>query len=203
MSELVKVYNDLGMTRTRRSSNEVRVYTTHCELDLYKGRRLPGVVTCYAYDVVATALFDAVFLDAVRALKWFLSNSGYAVSQTTHGIMFLHHIMLPKSELEVDHIDTNPLNCCSINLRYATHSQNKQNSAINFGSTAYKGVSIDRTTRANKKYRTYIQTNGVKYWGPRFYTPEEANQWIRAKREQLHGEFANHGDKQLNNTNSA
>ena len=33
MSELLKVYNALGMTRTRRSPNEVRVYTTHCELN--------------------------------------------------------------------------------------------------------------------------------------------------------------------------
>jgi hypothetical protein len=178
--------------RNCKDPNEIIVYDDFCEMLLYLGKsRTPSK---------DRTIFDVDLLPLVCKRKWHVSMCGYIAShQVTLGDkrpLFLHHLVLPQREdCIVDHIDGDKFNNRRSNLRYCTHAQNHQNSTLNYGSTKYKGVSIDKYTNTPNKYRPYIECSGVRYNGPRCATAEEADVWVRAKREQLHGEFTNHGDK--------
>ncbi|MEH6565576.1 MAG: HNH endonuclease [Halopseudomonas sp.] len=89
----------------------------------------------------------------------------------------------------IDHIDGDRSNNAFKNLRLATCSQNSHNMRLHRTSTTgVKGVTMVRG-----KYEASIRKNGVYAFRKVYETLEEAEEAIRAKREELHGEFANHG----------
>jgi len=89
----------------------------------------------------------------------------------------------------LDHIDGDRSNNAFNNLRLATCAQNSHNMRLHRTSTTgVKGVTMVRG-----KYEASIRKNGVYAFRKTFETLEEAEEAIRVKREELHGEFANHG----------
>lgn len=91
----------------------------------------------------------------------------------------------------VDHRDGNPLNNRIENLRPADSTRNGYNKKINRNSsTGVKGV----TWRANRNsWEACIIVRGVRVYRRLFKDFDKAVIAIRSAREELHGEFANHG----------
>jgi len=104
-----------------------------------------------------------------------------------HQVAFLYMTgSIPKI---IDHIDMDRSNNAWSNLRASTHAQNMQNRAMHKNNnTGIKGV---RQTY-NGTFRASITVNG-KNFSKKFTKLEEAEKWITQKRDELHGEYANHG----------
>ena len=112
-------------------------------------------------------------------------------SYRAHRLIFLMHKgYLPKT---IDHINGDKLDNRIENLRAATVGQNQHNRKTNANNTSgYKGVSWNK---ALKKWTARItlerKTINLGY----FANVEEAAEVVRKAREELHGDFANHGDQ--------
>ena len=112
-------------------------------------------------------------------------------SYRAHRLIFLMHKgYLPKT---IDHINGDKLDNRIENLRAATVGQNQHNRKTNANNTSgYKGVSW---SKALKKWTARItlerKTINLGY----FSNVEEAAEVVRKAREELHGDFANHGDQ--------
>ena len=99
----------------------------------------------------------------------------------------LHNGPVPDG-MDVEHIDRDRANCKLSNLRLATRTQNMQNTvAHRDSSTGFKGVS-----KEGNKYHAYVNLNGKRYH-TRTTTLEDAVEWVRKKREEIHdSEFMRH-----------
>lgn len=91
----------------------------------------------------------------------------------------------------IDHKDSNPTNNKISNLRLATSSQNAYNAKLAKNNTSgVKGVTW------NSKQGTWsarVSVEGVRYVLGSFKDKNEAEQAVKAFREQHHGEYVNHG----------
>lgn len=107
-----------------------------------------------------------------------------------HRLVFLMHKgYLPKT---LDHINGDRKDNRIENLRPATLAQNAQNRDISSrNKSGYKGVCWDKQT---KKWKAEIETSGERVRLGYYNTPEEADKVVRKAREELHGDFAHHGD---------
>jgi hypothetical protein len=92
----------------------------------------------------------------------------------------------------VDHEDTVRSNNAWTNLRQATNTQNQHNAALSSSNTS--GVKGVHWLVEYGCWRARVTAYGKRIEVGRFATLEDADVAIRAAREQLHGEFANHGD---------
>ena len=112
-------------------------------------------------------------------------------SYRAHRLIFLMHKgYLPKT---IDHINGDRLDNRIENLRAVTASQNQHNRKLNSNNTSgYKGVYWAKQT---KKWRAEIETSGERVHLGYFDNVEEAAEVLRKAREELHGDFANHGDQ--------
>jgi len=108
-----------------------------------------------------------------------------------HRLVFLYHKgYLPKT---IDHINGDKVDNRIGNLRAVTASQNQHNRKINSNSTSgYKGVSY---YKHKNKWCARIRLENKRIELGYYKTPEEADAVVRKAREELHGSFANHGDK--------
>ncbi|MEP9196563.1 HNH endonuclease [Enterobacter kobei] len=94
---------------------------------------------------------------------------------------------------EIDHIDNNKLNNSIGNLREVTHQLNQLNMPLRSNNTSgVKGVNWDKN---RKRWRARVIINGKYFTAGHFKEIADAEVAIRALREQVHGEFANHGGK--------
>ena len=124
-----------------------------------------------------------------------VNGNGYYVTTIegakyrNHRVIFLmHHGFLPAC---LDHIDTNKLNNRIENLRPATYSQNQYNSGMRKDNTSgVKGVTWNSKS---SKWQVQIKYNGKYNYLGLYRTVTEATTAIHKVREQLHGEFVNHG----------
>jgi hypothetical protein len=112
-------------------------------------------------------------------------------SYRAHRLIFLMHKgYLPKT---VDHINGDKLDNRIENLRAATVGQNQHNRKTNANNTSgYKGVSW---SKAQKKWAARITLERKNIHLGYFANVEEAAEVVRKAREELHGDFANHGDQ--------
>ena len=91
----------------------------------------------------------------------------------------------------IDHIDRDGTNNKLSNLRLATREDNGANrTAYKNNTTDYKNVYWHSRS---EYFFAVIQARGQRHDLGIFPTAEEAAAAVRAKREELHGEFANHG----------
>ncbi|MBX6221380.1 HNH endonuclease [Pseudomonas aeruginosa] len=92
---------------------------------------------------------------------------------------------------EIDHKDGDRSNNAFNNLRIATSEQNGWNRKLAKNNTSgIKGISF----RAGKKpWEAKFDAAGKTIWLGRFETKDLAEEALIKKREEIHGEFANHG----------
>ena len=100
-------------------------------------------------------------------------------------VWFLHTGQYP--ELEIDHIDCNPLNDHPANLRLATRSQNLHNTRFGRTRAKFKGTYQDKRS---KKWHCQVQVAGKVHGQYGFETQEQAYAARQALATELHGAFA-------------
>jgi len=92
---------------------------------------------------------------------------------------------------ELDHINNNTEDNRISNLREATRFENTRNTRTpSTNKSGYKGVYFNEV---NNRWVAQISCNGIQYYLGSFCVKEQAAEAVRAKREELHKEFANHG----------
>lgn len=90
--------------------------------------------------------------------------------------------------VEVDHKDRQTLNNRRVNLRPASHTQNRWNIEKQANNTSgFKGATWCKT---KKRWRAVITVNGKKKALGQFSTPEEAGKAYETASAQMHGEFS-------------
>lgn len=119
----------------------------------------------------SVAVCDGCFYDKVKGHNWSM-GSGYAYITDNGSVprrsIKLHNFILEHtpSDVIVDHINGNKLDNRLINLRIATHKENKRNSGGKRNSTSsYKGVSWDSS---RNKWIASIQYGGKTHHIGRF-----------------------------------
>lgn len=91
----------------------------------------------------------------------------------------------------IDHINGDRADNRLCNLREATPAENARNRKRDVrNKTGYKGVNWCAVT---KGWRIYVNDSTGYRHRETFERIEDAVAWAKAKREELHGEFANHG----------
>ena len=112
---------------------------------------------------------------------------GYRIKE--HRLIYLIcHGFLPEM---LDHIDGNKLNNKIENLRSCSGSQNQFNKKIpKNNTTGFKGVTF---IKAKKRYMGYVHISGKQYRTKLTKNLTEAVLLLRNLRENLHGEYCNHG----------
>ena len=144
------------------------------------------------------AIINAEDVAAVAQLNWHAVKAPhgafYAVSNLprVNGKRFqirMHRLLLAEPEnCEVDHINGDGLDNRRSNLRLATSSQQKMNTAIRSNNkSGFKGVSWNT---ARQRWRATISANGKYHDLGTFKTPEQAHDAYLLAAATLHGEFA-------------
>jgi hypothetical protein len=130
----------------------------------------------------------------VAQYTWSLLRTGkrrdilYAVRMEAGKMIYLHRFLLEAGpDQHVDHRDRDGLNCCRLNLRVATRTQNNANRVMpKRGNRPYRGVAATRSG----KWSATIGLNRKQINIGRFATAEEAARAYDAKALELFGEFA-------------
>jgi hypothetical protein len=143
-------------------------------------------------------LIDSEFYQEIRVLSWHLNSYGYVVARDvaayrgTGDILFLHRVVLRAAKGQiVDHINGNPLDCRSSNLRLVTVQNNGRNrGAANSNSkSGHRGVFKYRDGR----WEAAIKVDGRTLFLGRFWDIGEAIE-VRRNAELLH--FGEHARKE-------
>jgi hypothetical protein len=138
---------------------------------------------------VFECLIDTCDLPIVGCYRWGY-RGGYAVrgirevDGTVTTVRLHRYLTNAPDELDVDHIDNNPLNNCKENLRLATASENMQNRAgvTKANSSGVRGV----TWRAERgKWHAHLAVGGKKYTIGNFSTLTEAETAVKEARSRL------------------
>ncbi|MBC3948337.1 HNH endonuclease [Pseudomonas folii] len=91
---------------------------------------------------------------------------------------------------DIDHIDGDRSNNAWNNLREANANTNGWNKKVlKTNKAGIKGLTQHKETG---RWQARFEANSV-VWSAMFATKSEAEKEMRAKREEIHGEFANHG----------
>lgn len=175
--------------RTPYDPNEFIIDKNICWIILYNARG----------EEIAKAKIDVKYYDQIKEYKWRLHKKKYAVTtlydlNNQPYIGFLHQAIIQLSGqkvpdgFEIDHKDTDRLNCLEENLRICTHTQNLKNQGIRCDSTSgYKGVSWN-TQR--KKFEAYIMENYKKIHLGFFDIADDAANVYNSAAIKYFGEFA-------------
>lgn len=134
--------------------------------------------------------------DAERVLRhsWQVTKQGrkfYASSMIDGKRVKLHHFVFgkPPEGHVVDHINGLSVDCRKANLRFATYTQNAQNSIVKHNSeTGIKGVTQHKKTG---RYNARIRVDGKRISLGYFDTAEEAGIAYATAAKQYFGVFAN------------
>lgn len=117
----------------RKHYFQIRKYGT-VHRSIYESNEITitgNTATMYLYNkkgvVVGQTIFDSCFVSEVAKVKWYLKH-GYVRGTTKGKKIFLHRMLTncPNNKV-VDHIDRNPLNNLSVNLRVCSQAENTKN----------------------------------------------------------------------------
>lgn len=124
--------------------------------------------------------------------SWSLSSNGYAVN-TKLGRMH-RYLMQARQGQQIDHINGIKTDNRRGNLRFCTATQNSQNQKRHRDNTSgFKGVHWDKEQR---KWRSYIQANGIRYRLGRFKSIEDAARAYDEACRKYHRAFARPNEPQ-------
>ena len=121
-------------------------------------------------------LIDSADMDLVRGFEWRVLGNGYVMAQRGHMEIYLHRLIAGASAGElVDHINRDPLDNRSANLRIATKSQNGANRGPDrrrLGtSSRHKGVAWRKNRNC---WGAYIHVEGKTRYLGSFKNEDEA-----------------------------
>ena len=108
--------------------------------------------------------------------NWHLSEGGYARSKAGGTIKLIHRMIIgvPPKGYYVDHIDGDPKNNRTENLRFVTNRQNVMNQGLHKSNTSgYKGI-YRRVSDNRVSWLAKINDNGKQIHGGTFSTKEDA-----------------------------
>lgn len=146
-------------------------------LKAYHSHRVGKIAGCpYGHDRVST--------DYLRIT---VDKKAYSSHKLAWMYVYGH---FPDSWL--DHIDGDGYNNAIDNLRLATPSENSHNQFLNKSNKS--GVKGIHWSKSRNRWMTNIKVKGKIYRAGSFKSLEEATEAVRKKREELHGEFCNHGN---------
>lgn len=147
------------------------------------------------------AVIDDIDYEMVICFKWTaITNHGnwYAVRRVTYApkksrILSLHRFITnAPSNMEVDHINGDGLNCTRNNMRVCTQKQNSTNKKKPINSTSgYKGVTWNKT---KKKWIAQIKVSQKKIHLGGFNDPKSAAKAYNEAAKKYFGEFAHIND---------
>jgi len=181
----LKKYNKI-LHRTEKDLNEIIIHTNFAEIVLYSKTKAGNEP-----EEIGRTSISLEDVDKVKNIKWKLMNTGY-VSNNKYGLLSRYLLEIgehTKGGLEADHIDNNPLNNQSSNLRKATSSQQKQNTRklkIKGCSSRYKGVS-----KIGDRWLAVIIKDKISIRLGLFNSEIEAAREYNSKALDLFKEFAN------------
>lgn len=146
-----------------------------------------------------TALVDDEDYLSLTENSW-SANKGYAIrSFRANGkcvVVSMHRQILSLKSgdrIEVDHINGNKLDNRKSNLRCCTRAENERNKTLSKRNTSgFKGVSWNKR---DKHWRAKIKINGKNQHLGCFKTAEEGYAAYCKAALELHGEFANLGER--------
>lgn len=150
-------------------------------------------------------LVDDADFEALNAYTWCLDGKGYArraepirPQNPKQRIVYMHRQILclvPGDGKQVDHINGNPLDNRRANLRVCTQTENKRNRGAQINNNSgFKGVSFHKQRR---KWAAQVTADGKQKYLGLFETPQLAHEMYCLAADMLHGEFANHGSKEM------
>ena len=156
-----------------------------------------GINDCVDYE--DWAMVNPVTGDVYRQDrqgKWYLSPGtidhwGYRVWNRRRKLHKGHHMVWQvvhgyKPTMDIDHINGDKSDNSISNLRLATRGQNNSNAKLRRdNTTGIKGLHWDGT---RSRWTTNVTMDGVQHQ-KRFINREDAEAWIAAKRDTLHGEY--------------
>lgn len=136
-----------------------------------------------------TAHSQVGYVDQLGYLSTEISNKHFRVHRIIY--QMIHELDTLPSDLEVDHIDLNPLNNNPDNLRLCEARENSRNRSLHKDNTSgYKGVYFDGRTKNRKKpWRAKITFNYSVISLGYFETKEEAHLAYQEASKKYHGEF--------------
>lgn len=126
-------------------------------------------------EVIGYARVDLEHAATLSASRWFRDHRGYARrSNATNTTYLMHRVILDlgPGDPEVDHINRNPLDNRTRNLRVVTRSQNARNQGPRTG-RKYCGVYFDNN---QGKWRARIRVDKRAYHIGWFQTETEAGE---------------------------
>ncbi len=139
-------------------------------------------------DVVGYARIDKADIPEVSQHRWRTNHAGYPTTKIDQKHIFMHRFLLkPPEDLQIDHIDGNPLNNTRENLRIVTYEQNMQNKKP-WGQSGHRNVFLDEV---KSLYRVLVQKDGVKHSGGRHKSLEKAIEAATKLRSEL---FTHHNE---------
>lgn len=146
-------------------------------LPVYKGK-----------EVVASALVDDDLFDILNQKIWRLTPKGYVTrSQSFDGKEFrllLHRVVMSApAEMQVDHIDRNPLNNQRSNLRLVDNSLNQHNRGISKKNTSGATNVYWDKERSRWRVRSWLNDKSVDLG--RYKEYDEAVEVAQRFKEQL------------------
>ena len=149
-----------------------------------------GVKVCL-FDEVGVELYNRYIWSIARLGKTFYLLRTIWINEKQTTLLF-HRELLGLKDGEIrDHWNGNGLDNRICNLRPATHQENMCNQGIYKNNTS--GVKGVWRHKVNQKWIAQISYKDKKYSLGSFANKDEAERVVRAKREELHGEFCNHG----------
>lgn len=139
------------------------------------------------------AIIDSSMIPLVDQFNWWPKKdkrATYARTKKIHNgkTIYLHRLIMDAPDhLEVDHINSNPLDNRKENLRLATHKENMRNSRINENSTTgLKGV---MKIKNYNKWVAHISINNKKVYLGIFDSANDAAVAYTEASNKFHGEF--------------
>lgn len=122
-------------------------------------------------------------------MKVILYDANSKKTRLVHRLMALTFIDNPEKKSFVDHINNNRSDNDLINLRWATNTENQQNSKLSSKNTSgYKGVCFDKSCN---KWKASIRIDGIKIHIGNFKTIEEAKLARITRANEVFGVFTN------------
>lgn len=142
-------------------------------------------------DVADTPLVAGVNWTAMEVRRRDRSvRTVYAVRNVSGRLVYMHRTILGNGHAHTDHEDCDGLNNRRSNLRAATASENMRNTRLRIDSSSgEKGVSW---CSREQRWRAYLACDGRFVSLGYFPSRDEARDAVRARRAEIHGNFARH-----------